>query len=137
MQRDRLSRLRRKVAPRRERTARGTPPVSYELRTAQEADLNGLYFVLTFKRERACVACFSTEAGTYDGGRYAKVTAQLSDRERPVLQLLGKGDDMPEIASLLGLSAKMVEVYGSQVRSKTRHQDPRAIVIVNAFRFPP
>jgi DNA-binding NarL/FixJ family response regulator len=48
----------------------------------------------------------------------AGLVGSLSDRELEVFELIGKGNGMAEIARLLGLSVKTIEVHREHIKSK-------------------
>src|SRR5947209_5286366 len=52
---------------------------------------------------------------------------QLSDRELEILELIGKGNDVREIASTLHLSPKTVETHRSHIKEKLNLQNARQV----------
>ena len=64
-----------------------------------------------------------------DGGTLTgdSLMSRLSERERQVFTMIGKGDTVQEIAQALGLSAKTVETYRSNIKSKLYLRDSREL----------
>ena len=52
---------------------------------------------------------------------------RLSDRELEILQLIGKGDDVHQIAKLLHLSPKTVETHRAHIKEKLQLKNAREV----------
>ena len=62
------------------------------------------------------------------GGDYSRSPVdRLSDRELEVLQLIGKGHDMRDIAKGLNLSAKTVETHRAHIKEKLNLANAREV----------
>ena len=62
------------------------------------------------------------------GGDYLRSPVdRLSDRELEVLQLIGKGHDMRDIAKGLNLSAKTVETHRAHIKEKLSLANAREV----------
>ena len=61
------------------------------------------------------------------GGPKKDVLEQLSDRELEVLELIGKGRDVREIAADLHLSPKTVETHRSHIKEKLKLNNARQV----------
>src|SRR5205814_1014270 len=61
--------------------------------------------------------------GTAEGE--ADATERLSDRELEILELIGKGKDMRQIAKLLHLSPKTVETHRAHIKEKLQLKNAR------------
>jgi DNA-binding NarL/FixJ family response regulator len=61
------------------------------------------------------------------GDASASVVDQLSDRELEILELIGKGRDVREIAKLLHLSPKTVETHRAHIKEKLNLADARKV----------
>ena len=53
--------------------------------------------------------------------------SRLSDRELEILELIGKGNDMRQIAKLLHLSPKTVETHRAHIKEKLNLKDSREV----------
>jgi DNA-binding NarL/FixJ family response regulator len=63
--------------------------------------------------------------GTTEGE--AEATARLSDRELEILELIGKGKDVRQIAKLLHLSPKTVETHRAHIKEKLQLKNARDV----------
>ncbi|PYL12913.1 MAG: DNA-binding response regulator [Verrucomicrobia bacterium] len=63
--------------------------------------------------------------GTAEGE--ADATERLSDRELEILELIGKGKDMRQIAKLLHLSPKTVETHRAHIKEKLQLKNAREV----------
>src|SRR5206468_8063768 len=55
------------------------------------------------------------------------LTDKLSDRELEILELIGKGRDVREIAKLLHLSPKTVETHRAHIKEKLNLKNSREV----------
>jgi DNA-binding NarL/FixJ family response regulator len=65
-----------------------------------------------------------SSSGSPDGG---DPTAALSDRELEVLELIGRGHEMKEIAEELHLSPKTVEAHRAHIKEKLNLKNARQV----------
>jgi DNA-binding CsgD family transcriptional regulator len=79
-----------------------------------QADDSGLHLVHFPTDERVCVVRLTND-GPSPGG---DCLLSLSARERRVLEMLGNGMDMHEIALQLGVSIKTAETYRARMKKK-------------------
>ena len=63
--------------------------------------------------------------GTAEGE--ADAVERLSDRELEILELIGKGDDIRQIAQLLHLSPKTVETHRAHIKEKLQLKNAREV----------
>src|SRR2546430_10471245 len=61
------------------------------------------------------------------GGSQANPTDKLSDRELEILELIGKGRDVREIAQALHISAKTVETHRAHIKEKLDLKNARQV----------
>ena len=61
------------------------------------------------------------------GSNQAKPTDKLSDRELEILELIGKGRDVREIAKALHISAKTVETHRAHIKEKLNLKNARQV----------
>jgi len=61
------------------------------------------------------------------GSNQANPTDKLSDRELEVLELIGKGRDVREIADALHISAKTVETHRAHIKEKLNLKNARQV----------
>jgi DNA-binding NarL/FixJ family response regulator len=61
------------------------------------------------------------------GSNQANPTDKLSDRELEILELIGKGRDVREIASALHISAKTVETHRAHIKEKLNLKNARQV----------
>ena len=61
------------------------------------------------------------------GGNQANPTDKLSDRELEILELIGKGRDVREIAKALHISAKTVETHRAHIKEKLNLKNARQV----------
>ena len=61
------------------------------------------------------------------GGRARAPIERLTDRELEVLQMIGEGNDVREIAQKLHLSAKTVEAHRAHVKEKMDFKNAREV----------
>jgi len=61
------------------------------------------------------------------GGNQADPTDKLSDRELEILELIGKGRDIHEIARALHISAKTVETHRAHIKEKLNLKNARQV----------
>jgi DNA-binding NarL/FixJ family response regulator len=61
------------------------------------------------------------------GGEQTKLTDKLTDRELEVLELIGKGRDVREIANELHLSPKTVETHRAHIKEKLDLKNARQV----------
>jgi DNA-binding NarL/FixJ family response regulator len=61
------------------------------------------------------------------GGGQANPTDQLSDRELEILELIGKGRDVHEIANALHISRKTVETHRAHIKEKLSLKNAREV----------
>src|SRR5205814_2097894 len=60
-------------------------------------------------------------------GEDADAVERLSDRELEILELIGKGNDVRQIAKLLHLSPKTVETHRSHIKDKLDLKNSREV----------
>jgi DNA-binding NarL/FixJ family response regulator len=65
--------------------------------------------------------------GVVSGNNQPNVTDNLSDRELEILELIGKGRDMREIARALHISAKTVETHRAHIKEKLDLKNARQV----------
>jgi DNA-binding NarL/FixJ family response regulator len=61
------------------------------------------------------------------GSNQANPTDKLSDRELEILELIGKGRDVHEIARALHISAKTVETHRAHIKEKLNLKNARQV----------
>jgi DNA-binding NarL/FixJ family response regulator len=61
------------------------------------------------------------------GNNQANPTDKLSDRELEILELIGKGRDVHEIAQALHISAKTVETHRAHIKEKLNLKNARQV----------
>src|SRR2546421_11403475 len=61
------------------------------------------------------------------GGNQANPTDKLSDRELEILELIGKGRDVREIAQALHISTKTVETHRAHIKDKLNLKNARQV----------
>ncbi|HEX4638886.1 MAG TPA: response regulator transcription factor [Chthoniobacterales bacterium] len=61
------------------------------------------------------------------GGDQSNPTDKLSDRELEILELIGKGRDVREIAKVLHISAKTVETHRAHIKEKLNLKNARQV----------
>ena len=61
------------------------------------------------------------------GSNQASPTDKLSDRELEILELIGKGRDVREIAKVLHISAKTVETHRAHIKEKLNLKNARQV----------
>jgi len=61
------------------------------------------------------------------GTNHANPTDKLSDRELEILELIGKGRDVREIAKALHISAKTVETHRAHIKEKLNLKNARQV----------
>ena len=61
------------------------------------------------------------------GSNQANPTDKLSDRELEILELIGKGRDVREIANALHISAKTVETHRAHIKEKLNLKNARQV----------
>jgi DNA-binding NarL/FixJ family response regulator len=66
-------------------------------------------------------------AHIHGGGDSQSPVENLSDRELEVLQLLGEGNEVREIAQRLHVSAKTVEAHRSHIKEKLQLENARQV----------
>ena len=96
------------------RTAVTAGAAGYVFKTASSADL-----LVAVRAVSAGQRVFPPTAGGEERAPATSGTAQLSRRERDVLELLTRGLTHQEIADRLFLSVKTVETYRLRIRTKT------------------
>jgi DNA-binding NarL/FixJ family response regulator len=62
-----------------------------------------------------------------NGSSQADVTDKLSDRELEILELIGKGRDVGDIAQSLHISAKTVETHRAHIKEKLNLKNAREV----------
>src|SRR5256885_1240812 len=62
-----------------------------------------------------------------NGSNQASPTDKLSDRELEILELIGKGRDVREIAKALHISAKTVETHRAHIKEKLNLKNARQV----------
>lgn len=65
--------------------------------------------------------------GVVSGNNQPNVTDNLSDRELEILELIGKGRDVREIARALHISAKTVETHRAHIKEKLDLKNARQV----------
>jgi DNA-binding NarL/FixJ family response regulator len=61
------------------------------------------------------------------GSNQANPTDKLSDRELEILELIGKGHDVHEIARALHISTKTVETHRAHIKEKLNLKNARQV----------
>lgn len=69
----------------------------------------------------------STSSEAQAGTRSATPIAELTDRELEVLELIGKGREVREIAEQLRLSPKTVEMHRTHIKEKLKLKNARGV----------